>query len=48
MEYDVDNKSLVKNRLAKINEVYLYDLILSKHILETNGQKIILKRAVES
>ena len=44
VEYDVSNKSLIKDRLLKINEVYLYDLIVSKYALENYGQKTILKR----
>lgn len=41
---DVSNTRLVKDRLHKINCVYFYDLILSKHIVEINGQKSLLRK----
>ena len=47
MSCDVDNKTLIKDRLTKMNEAYLYDLIVSRHTLENNGKKTILRRAVK-
>lgn len=41
---DVSNKALVESRLKKLNESYLYDLLLSKKVLESRAQKTILKR----
>lgn len=43
-EADVRDITLIRDRLDKINHNYFYDLILSKHIVETNGHKSVLRK----
>lgn len=46
LDCDVSTKSLIVKRLSKINEVYLYNLFVSKNIVESNGQKTVLRNLI--
>lgn len=41
---EVTKKSVISERLNKINKVYFHQLIQSSEIIERNGKKILLQK----
>lgn len=46
--YNIDDITIIKNRLDKLNVIYLDELLTSSHYVELNAKKSILRRAGKS